>query len=393
MSALFALLLWLAAAALFLLALFLALEVFGAVLPRRAAPKDPFGRIAVVIPAHDEAESVARAVADAKADLGEGDLVLVVADNCADGTAAAAEAAGATVLTRTDPLRLGKGYALQFAIDQLKADPPGIVVFVDADCRIAPGSVRRLAAAAASGRPAQALDLMTAPEGAPPQRAVAAFAWTFLNEVRMTGLYRLFGVSRLLGTGMAIPFARLKALDLASGETVEDLALSFDLALAGAPAHLCLEARVTSVFPLSDDFAARQRARWEWGSARMAFARAPRALAAALRRGDASLAALALDGMIPPLALFAGLILGVLVLAALAGAAAAMSLAALAFGLVAAAVLAGWAGWGRRILPPRALGAVAGYALDKLRIWAGPARRSARHWTRAGRDGAGSEGR
>jgi CTP:molybdopterin cytidylyltransferase MocA len=387
-SALLDLLLAAPAALLLALALFLALEIAGAFLPRRAAPAAPHGRIAVVIPAHDEAGGVARTVADARADLAGRDLVLVVADNCTDGTAAAAAAAGATVLTRSDPARRGKGYALQFAIDHLKADPPGVVVFVDADCRIEKGAIRRLAAAAASGRPAQALDLMVAPEGAPPARAVAEFAWAFLNRARMSGLYRVFGVSRLLGTGMAIPWGRLKAIDLASGETVEDLALSFDLAAAGAPAHLCLDAKVTSVFPSADDAAVRQRARWEVGALRMARSRAPRLLIRALGRGDVRLAALALDGMIPPLAVFAGLLLGLAALAALLGASTALALCAAAAIAFAAAVAAGWAGFGRDILPPEKLGALAAYARDKIAVWRGPARRSADEWTRAGRDGA-----
>ncbi len=45
--------------------------------------------------------------------------VFVVADNCTDGTAEAARAAGATVFEREDHIHVGKGYALDYLFSQL----------------------------------------------------------------------------------------------------------------------------------------------------------------------------------------------------------------------------------------------------------------------------------
>lgn len=376
-------------AALLALASFLAVEAAGSFLPRRRIGARRAGRIVVVIPAHDEEANVAATVEDARADLAEGDMVLVVADNCTDATASAAAAAGATVIERSDRGRRGKGYALQFALDHLRAGPPDIVVFVDADCRFERGTVRRLAdVAAASGEPAQAEYLMRAPEGSPPARRAAEFAWIFMNVARMRGLDRLFGVCRMLGSGAAIPWALLKDRNLASGEIVEDLALSFDFAAQGAPARLCTDARVVSWFPISDESAARQRARWEIGSTRLARRRAPAMLARALMRGDIRLAALSLDVMIPPLAMFVAMLTVAAGLAALFGAGAALGCALFALVLVAVCVVAGWAKFGRAALPPAQFGALIRYALDKLSVWRGPARRSAETWTRTDRDSA-----
>ena len=87
-----------------------------------------------------------------------------MADNCADDTAAVAAAAGAEVVERQDPTKIGKGYALDWGLRHLSLDPPEIVVMIDADCRLNDGAIERLAATCAmTHRPVQALYLMTAP--------------------------------------------------------------------------------------------------------------------------------------------------------------------------------------------------------------------------------------
>ena len=62
--------------------------------------------------------------------------LLLVADNCSDDTAILARAAGADVIERDEPARRGKIFALGFAREALAADPPEIVLIVDADCTI-----------------------------------------------------------------------------------------------------------------------------------------------------------------------------------------------------------------------------------------------------------------
>ena len=47
--------------------------------------------------------------------------VYVCADNCTDGTAAVARARGAIVFERFDSMRIGKGYALDFLFERLRA--------------------------------------------------------------------------------------------------------------------------------------------------------------------------------------------------------------------------------------------------------------------------------
>lgn len=380
------------ALALVLLAGFFALEIIGALLPPRTPQSAASGPVTVIVPAHDEAATIEPALAAIKSQLRPEDRLLVVADNCRDDTAEVAMRAGAAVLVRNDPARRGKGYALQFALDSLAKSPPAVVAFIDADCRIGEGALARLAGAAAAGRPAQALYLMQAGEGAPAKQRAAEFAWIVINRVRMGGLYTLFDVCRLTGSGMALPWTIACSLDLASGEIVEDLALSAVLTEQGdAPVH-CADAAVYGSFPGTEEGAVTQRARWEIGSLRFAWRRAPALLARAVRTRDLRLAAAALDLAIPPLGVFAALALLMLVVAALAraaGAVAPLSLSLWALTLFIAAIAAAWLGFGRRALPPSQFGALVDYFLQKLKVYGRSARKSTQGWTRTPRDGEG----
>ncbi len=381
-----------AAVALFLAAFF-ALEILGAFLPGRRPQADHPRpeKIAVVIPAHNEGEGVLPTIADLKAQLKAGDRLIVVADNCEDRTADFARKAGAEVLERCDPERRGKGYALQFAIDALRDDPPAVVFFIDADCRLGEGALARTAAAAlAADRPAQALYLMQAPKGAGPKARVAEFAWRVMNEARMGGLYRLFDVTRLTGAGMATPWTLAAELSVGSGEIVEDLALSLDLTRRGAAPIFVADALVTSEFPTTEEAAAKQRARWEHGSLSLARRRVAGLFGAALVRRDARLAALAFDIAIPPLTIFAASLVAVFLVslaAAALGVLAPLAMAFAAMALFGAGLLAAWIKVGGKGPPASGLRDLADYAAGKTRVYGAEARRSTKTWTRTARDG------
>ena len=96
--------------------------------------------IAVLMPAHNESAGIARPLNAIRMQLQPGDRVLVVADNCTDDTAEIALANGAEVIVRNDAERRGKGYALEFGVRHLEAQPPEVVIVIDADCLVHAGA-------------------------------------------------------------------------------------------------------------------------------------------------------------------------------------------------------------------------------------------------------------
>ncbi|MEL7486997.1 MAG: hypothetical protein AAGJ87_07270, partial [Pseudomonadota bacterium] len=134
--------------------------------------------------------------------------------------------------------------------------------------------------------------------------------------------------------------------------------------------------------------AARQRARWEHGSISAARRNAPAMMARAVLRGDVRSFALALDLATPPLVLFA-LMIGVMtalgLIGAFAGVFAPLALSIVAAVLFVASVGAGWARWGRSVLPLSAIGDVVAYVMSKRAVYGDDARASTKAWTRTER--------
>ena len=110
--------------------------------------RDATLRFNIVIPAHDEESGLAATIASLRALDYPTDRyrVLVVADNCCDGTARVAREAGAIVLERRDPDRRGKGYALAHAFEAIEKDGVAdVIVVIDADSTASPNLLRAFA--------------------------------------------------------------------------------------------------------------------------------------------------------------------------------------------------------------------------------------------------------
>jgi cellulose synthase/poly-beta-1,6-N-acetylglucosamine synthase-like glycosyltransferase len=416
----------------------LVLETLAALLPLRrtvlegtpragasASALAPPPRIAILVPAHDEAPQIgatvrallpalvaARAAArlvDAGGATRARDRLIVIADNCSDGTAAEARAAGAEgngegaaldvgidveVIERHDPDRRGKGFAIAFGLRHLDADPPDVVVLIDADCRLAAGSLSELARLArASGRPVQAEYLLRAVPEPSPLGAIGALAVLVRNRVRPRGLHRLGLPCHLTGSGMAFPWRVLRDAPETEGNLVEDLVMGLEMALAGTPPLLCPEVRITSELPAGRAASATQRKRWEHGQLHTLVTYVPRLLARGLRDRRPSLVALGLDLLVPPLAL---LVLVEVMIAAAAWASAAAGLtslrppllATLALGGTAAAVVAAWLRFARGTLPVRYLLFIPIYVAWKIPLYVVLAVRGRQKtWVRTARRG------
>jgi cellulose synthase/poly-beta-1,6-N-acetylglucosamine synthase-like glycosyltransferase len=349
-------------------------------------------RVAVLVPAHNESTHVLPTIACLRAELGPRDRLVVVADNCSDDTAMLARSAGAEVVERSDPERRGKGYALAFGVDSLRADPPEVVLVVDADCVVSEGAVAAISREARrSGRPVQMLNLMRAGAGACRRLRVLEFAMVMKNLVRPLGSFRLGRACHLMGTGMALPWALISTVDLATGHIAEDMKLGVELTKAGFAPQFLLDARVTSTFVRDAGVARVQKSRWEHGHLATLAEELPGLLRAALARRDPALAVLAMDLMIPPVAFYFMLLTAVLAASALAawfwpvfGAMAAVAvLGAVSFAL---AIIVGWFRFARGSFSARELLSLPLYALWKLPVYAAyfVGRRSG--WVRTSRD-------
>ena len=363
-----------------LMALVYSIELISALLfSARSTDGVPVGDdgrcVAVVIPAHNEATEIESTVRGVRKQLGNGDRVLVVADNCTDATAELARVAGAEVVERVDLSRRGKGYALDFGLKYLSLEPPDIVVFVDADSQMSPNLIETLAATSSvTGRPVQAKYLIVPPSASEVDFSVAGFAQIVKNFVRPIGLHNLGLPCQLTGSGMAFPWRTIQAAPLAHGHITEDLQLGLDLAHAGSPAVFCPSVEVKSEFPYSAQGAIAQRTRWERGHIQIIRSAWIWIWRAVVGRNTALLA-LALDMAVPPIALL------VLVLAAifsLSGVGALFGFSSFSLWLSGAALLAVlistllvWFRYGREVLPAHTLKRVLPYVVEKTSIYRG----------------------
>ncbi|MCA8960421.1 MAG: glycosyltransferase family 2 protein [Planctomycetes bacterium] len=375
-------------------------QCFVAGLPRRTrtlatAPRAP---VAVLIPAHDEEVGIRATLDSLYPQLQGDDRVVLVADNCSDGTATVARAWSdehreIEVLERIDGTRRGKGYALAHGVDHLRARPPEVVVILDADCSVDEGSLDRLARGAGiTGRPIQSCYLIEAPSDPSPRQAVSAFAFRVRNAVRPLGLARLGLPCALTGAGMAFPWSIIEGAPLGSGNIVEDLQLGVDLVVAGHPPRHEPDARVRSTFPEGSRAALTQRSRWEHGHLSTLISGVPRLVGRAVRRFDVGALGYALDLAVPPLALHCAL----LGLAAVSSGAWAVTPSGRPWGFVAvmvavsltvAAVGIAWARFARD-LPWTCLVAAPFYVLWKIPLYFRFLVRPERRWIRTAREPA-----
>ena len=367
-------------------------------LARRSAPPAPAGvvpRFAVVVPAHDEERGIAATVHSLLAlDYPREALrILVVADNCSDATAAAAEAAGAEVLVRVQPARPGKGHALRFAFDQLlREGAVDAVAVVDADTLVSGNLLAAFAARLARG--GHALQAHYAVRNAEEswRTRLLALAFAAMHGVRSLARERLSLSCGLRGNGMAFSAELLRRVPHAAWSVVEDVEYGLQLGCAGERVQYVAEAEVRGEMAADERASRAQRRRWELGRREIARRHALPLLRRAAAARSAVLADLAADLLVPPLA--------TLVTWSLAGLAACAAAAALgwsphvapwlfaaALAAVAGHVARAWAlsGAGARGLLDLALAPA--YVAWKLWLRLGQSRRAPGEWVRTRRAG------
>jgi cellulose synthase/poly-beta-1,6-N-acetylglucosamine synthase-like glycosyltransferase len=194
----------------------------------------------------------------------------------------------------------------------------------------------------------------------------------------------------LTGSGMAFTWEQIRRAPEQHGNLVEDLVIGLELAIAGFPPLFVPEVLVESELPATNRAATSQRRRWEHGQLTTLRTLGPRLLREAVRQRRPSLAALAADLAVPPLALLI-VILGVMGLiagsAAFAGAStAALKITVIALLLVTLATVLAWVRFGRGRVPILALVLAPVYLAWKLPLYAAFFfRRRQKEWVRTQR--------
>lgn len=355
-------------------AVFLAMQTGAARFPpRRSAStaSTPCPRFTVVMPAHDEEAIILRSIASIMSQLPPAGRLLVVADNCSDGTAQIASRAGADVAIRQDMTRVGKGYALDHGVRSLGSDPPQVIIIIDADCEVMPGTLEILAKhCAATGRPAQARYSMLAPPSPTPADKVSRLAWTIKTFVRPLGSANRGWPCQLMGSGMALPFDLLSQLDLATGHLAEDQKFGAELALAGKSPLFCPGAQVVSQLPQGETGKRQQRTRWEHGHLAIIGEFFLPLIGRAISQRSLRLFAFTLDLCIPPLTLLAMSLLLMEGLSlswfAATGAAGPLVVSSSVLACFAGAIGIAWRRFGQEIISGRELAAAPAYCLLKI---------------------------
>ncbi|MER3491831.1 MAG: glycosyl transferase [Mastigocladus sp. ERB_26_2] len=281
-------------------------------------------QVTVLVPAHNEEVVIRSTLEKLMPALKAQDRLIVIADNCSDATAEIGRSVGATVIERHDSICKGKGYALDYGLRFIESEPPEVVVIIDADCTVYPGTIAQLSECAiATNRPVQATYLMLRQKNSQSSKdLVSQFSIIIKNLVRPLGSTRLGMPCLLYGTGMAFPWSVIRSVNLASGHIVEDLKLSLDLAITGHKPLFCPEAKVTGYLPQQLQAAKTQRTRWEHGHLQIMQTYVPLLLKEGVSQKRLDLLVSALDLCVPPLSLLVmiwsvlmtfSLLLGVLV--------------------------------------------------------------------------------
>jgi cellulose synthase/poly-beta-1,6-N-acetylglucosamine synthase-like glycosyltransferase len=268
----------------------------------------PSHRFLILVPAHNEE----RLLPSLLANLHQLDYpaalyaVHVVADNCTDQTAALARARGAVAHERADQERRGKGYALQWLMQQLwaSAEPHDAVLILDADSIVSPNFLTVMDTRLSRGeRAIQAYYAVRDPQSSW-SASLRSVALAALHYLRPLGRMPLGGSAGLKGNGMVFAAEIVREYQWSASLT-EDIEYHMALILSGQRVTFAPDAIVWAEMPSSLKAARTQNVRWERGRQEMVRQYVPRLLRAALARRSFLLFDSAVEQIIPPFSLVA----------------------------------------------------------------------------------------
>lgn len=363
------------------------------------APSSHPYRFRIIVPAHNEEAGIADTVKSLSAlDYAKDAFsVLVVADNCTDGTAQSARAAGAEVLERQDDKLRGKGYALLYAFERLPPEVDAVVV-IDADTLVSPNLLTAFAARLALGAHAAQADYAVRNPHQSWRTRLIAIAFGAFHIVRSRGRERLALSAGLRGNGMCFSSEILKRVAHDAFSIVEDVEYGIRLGEAGCRVHYADEAHVYGEMVSTAAAARSQRQRWEGGRRALASAHGLRLVKRGLAASNRVLFDLGFDLLVPPLSrlalsAFGGLVAALAAAVLLGGAAwSVVGPWAVCALLVVAYVLRGWMVSGTGLRGLLDLGLAPAYVLWKLTLRSKGKPKADAPWIRTTREAKGPPG-
>jgi hypothetical protein len=349
-------------------------------------------RLAVVVPAHNEAALIGRCVRSVTAAIAASRRasecrVVVVADNCTDSTAARAAEAGAHVIVRQNNSLRGKGYALRHAFDRLQAEGFDGYLVVDADSVVSLNLIGETARYLETGSPAIQCRYRVLNCEATVRTRLMDLSFLAFNVLRPKGRSG-WGLScGILGNGFGLRRQTLENIPYDASSIVEDLEYHLRLVSAGERVDFIDDAIVFGEIPSDSGAAKVQRSRWEGGRLRMVCEWVP-GMVARVMRGHWRLAEPLLELLTFPLAYHVVLLMvAVMALPGYLRPWASVSLAIVAIYVLRACLLAG-----HPLKTAAALTAAPFYILWKITTLGAvfSASRRGANWIRSGRENEGS---
>jgi cellulose synthase/poly-beta-1,6-N-acetylglucosamine synthase-like glycosyltransferase len=274
----------------------------------------------IIVPAHDEVSVLGTLLASLRRLDWPSDRyrVLVVADNCTDGTAALARAADVGVLERHDPSHHGKGYALDAGFAASSAFGwADAVVIVDADSAVSAGLLEAFAIRIERGAEAVQAHYSVLNAGMAWRTRLMSIALGSFHRVRSRARERLRLSCGLRGNGWCVTRGLLRQVPYRAFSLAEDVEYGIDLGLAGNRVHYADEAEVAGIM-VSGEYAARaQRQRWESGRLQLIRTRLGPLFRGAFGPDPRVCLDLAMDLLVMPLSYVALIVAALLVVAGL----------------------------------------------------------------------------
>lgn len=239
---------------------------------KRELPGETLHRYAVLIPARNEEQVLPHLLDSIRAQDYPADriCVFVVADNCSDHTAQVAQQHGATVFSRQDTQKIGKGYALHYLLSKIDEtsglDSFDAFLVFDADNLLQPDYIRQINKVYSSGYEVFCGYRNTKNLGS--SWVSAGYGvWYLHDSTHMNRSRMQLGVS-CMATGTGFGFSREVLRKCKQWEfftLTEDVEFSLWCAANGIKIGYCHDAILFDEQPLTFRQSWRQRIRWVQG--------------------------------------------------------------------------------------------------------------------------------